>query len=60
MHYWVPARASERPIPDLKTHSLVRILHKKQFLNSLKDLREVVCQLKKYDINQGKDGAYLN
>ena len=44
----------------MKTHSLVRILHKKQFLNSLKDIREVPCQLKKYDINKGRDGAYLD
>lgn len=60
MHFWVSARPTQRPIPDLKTHSLVRILHKKQFLNSLKDIREVACQLKKYDINQGREGAYLN
>lgn len=59
MHYWVSAKPAERPIPDLKTHSLVRILHKRQYLNSLRDIREVSCQLKRYDINRDKDGAYL-
>lgn len=29
-------------------------------MNSLKDIREVVCQLKKYDINKGADGSYLS
>ena len=37
-------------MPDLKAHSLVRNLQKKQFLNSLKDIRQVICKLKSYDI----------
>lgn len=59
MHYWTQARKSERPMPDLKAHSLVRNLQKKQFLSSLKDIRQVTCKLKAYDIEKGKEGAHL-
>jgi hypothetical protein len=53
MHFWVPARKSERPMPDIKAHSLVRNLQKKQFLSSLQDIRQVRCKLKDYDIEKG-------
>jgi hypothetical protein len=53
MHYWVPAKKTERPIPDIKSHSLVFSLRKKQFLSSLKDIRQVKCKLRVYDIEKG-------
>lgn len=54
MHFWVPAKKSERPIPDIKAHSLIRGLQKKQFLCSLKDIRQVRCKLREYDIEKGQ------
>jgi hypothetical protein len=59
MHYWVPAKKSERIIPDLKAHSIVRSLQKKQYLSSLKDIRQVKSKLRIYDIEKGSNGAYL-
>ena len=53
MHYWVSARKSERSMPDIKAHSLVRNLQKKQFLSSLQDIRQVKCKLREYDIEKG-------
>jgi len=50
MHYWVSPRKTERPIPDLKVHSLIRAIQKKQYLSSLKDLKQVKCKLVYYDI----------
>ena len=50
MHYWVAARKTERPIPDLKSHSLIRNFQKKQYLSSLKDLKQIKCKLVHYDI----------
>jgi hypothetical protein len=59
MHYWTFARKEDRPIPDINSHVLVRNLQKRQFLNSLKDIKQVRCQLKAFDINKGKPKAYL-
>jgi len=60
MHYWMAARKADRPIPDINSHSLVRNLQKKQFLNSLKDIKQVRCKLKAFDIKLGKSKAYLD
>ena len=59
MHYWILARQSERPIPDVNAHFLIKNVQKKQYLNSLKDLRSVVNKLKIYDINVGRDQAFM-
>jgi len=60
MHYWVKSKKSERIIPDIKSHSLVRLQHKKLFKSALWDLRIVKTKLRKFDIESGTKKAYIS
>lgn len=54
MHYWVQARKQERPIPDVKAHFLIRNVQKRQYLSSLRDIKDVTTNLRNFDIVKGK------